>query len=144
MITLEEFVERLCRVGADRGPRAFPRSGRDREIMMLSIALSLDSGRSYTEREINDALNVWRRDVAPAIDIDHVILRRMLVDYGRLERTADGRAYRVGFPPRAVAFDLRIYDVDMPATVAAYQEYAAKKRRSGKAAAAKSTDRKRE
>ena len=140
MITLEEFVERLCRVGADRGPRSFPRSGTDREIMLLSIALSLDSARSYTEREINDALNVWRRDVAPAIDIDHVTLRRMLVDYGRLERTADGRAYRVGFPPKAVAFDLRIYDVDLPATIAAYQEYSADKRRRGKAAA---TDRKR-
>jgi hypothetical protein len=135
VITLEEFVERLCRVGADRGPRAFPRSGRDRDVMILSVVLSLDSGRSYTEREINDALNVWRRDVAPAIDIDHVTLRRRLVDYGRLERTEDGRAYRVGFPPRAVAFDLRIYDVDLPATIAAYLEHASKdaRRRRGEA-----------
>ena len=135
MITLEEFVERLCRVGADRGPRSFPRSGTDREVLFQSIVLTLDSARSYTEREINDALNLWRRDVAPAIDIDHVTLRRRLVDYGRLERTADGRAYRVGFPPKAAAFDLRIYDVDLPATIAAYLEYAAKKRQTAKARA---------
>lgn len=135
MITLDEFVERLCKVAADRGPRAFPRSGTDREVLFQSIALSLDSARSYSEREINDALNRWKRDVAPAIDIDHVTLRRLLVDYGRLERTADGGAYRVGFPPRAVAFDLRIYDVDLPTTIAAYQEYAAKKRQMAKARA---------
>jgi hypothetical protein len=132
VITLDEFVERLCRVGADRGPRAFPRSGDDREILLQSIVLTLDSGRSYTEREINDALQAWNRDVAPAIEIDHVTLRRKLVDYGRLERTDDGRAYRVGFPPRATAFDLRIWDVDLPGTVAAYREYAETKREQGR------------
>ena len=31
MISPEEFVERLCRLGADRGPRRFPRKQRDRE-----------------------------------------------------------------------------------------------------------------
>ena len=135
MITLDEFVERLCKVGADRGPRSFPRSGDDREILFQSIVLTLDSGRSYTEREINDALQAWNRDVAPAIEIDHVTLRRKLVDYGRLERTADGRAYRVGFPPKATAFDLRIWDVDLPGTIAAYQEWAADKRKAGRAEA---------
>lgn len=135
MISLDEFVERLCRVGADRGPRAFPRSGKDREILFQSIVLTLDSARLYSEREINDALNLWRRDVAPAIDIDHVTLRRTLVDYGRLERTADGRAYRVGFPPKAMAFDLAIYDLDLPGTIAAYLEYAARKREDGRARA---------
>ena len=54
---------------------------------------------------------------------------------GRPQRTEDGRAYRVGFPPRAVAFDLRIYDVDLPATIAAYLEHASKRREAGKARA---------
>lgn len=135
MVTLDEFVERLCRVGADRGPRSFPRSGVDREVLFQSIVLTLDSARSYSEREINEALLAWNRDVAPAIDIDHVTLRRTLVDYGRLERTADGRAYRVGFPPKAMAFDLRIWDVDLPGTIAAYKEWAADKRRAGRAEA---------
>lgn len=135
MITLDEFVERLCKLCADGGTRPFPRARRDREILMQSIVQSLDSARTYEEREINELLQSWQREIAPAIETDHVTLRRLLVDYGRLERTANGGAYRVGFPPRAVAFDLRIYDVDLPATVAAYREYAADKRRSGKARA---------
>jgi hypothetical protein len=122
MITLEEFVERLCLVGADRGPRGFPRRRRDREILMKSITLLLDSERSYRESEINDCLRSWGRDVAPAKRTDHVTVRRQLVDCGHLERTADGRSYRVGFPPRPMAFDLEVDDIDVRATVAAFVE----------------------
>jgi len=89
---------------------------------MQSFVLELDSGREYTERQINDALRRWKRDIAPAIETDHVTLRRLLVDWGRLERTADGRRYRVGFPPGGVAFDLDVYDLDLRATVAAFRD----------------------
>lgn len=130
MITLEEFVERLCRLGADRGPRRFPRRPRDRDILMRSIVMLLDAGRIYTEPEINASLESWRRDVAPAIETDHVTLRRLLVDHGHLERTVDGRAYRVGFPTRTVAFDLGIYEIDVRATVAAYREHLRSRRRA--------------
>ena len=63
MISPEEFVERLCRVGADRGPRKFPRKRRDREILMKSIVMLLDSARTYTEAEINEALLAWKAEV---------------------------------------------------------------------------------
>jgi hypothetical protein len=123
MISPEEFVERLCLLGADRGPRRFPRRRSDREILMKSIQLLLDSRRTYTEGEVNEVLKTWCRDVAPAIEVDHVTLRRMLVDYGELERTADGGAYRVGFPARPVAFDLEVDGVDVRATIAAFRAY---------------------
>ncbi len=132
MISAEEFVERLCRLGADRGPRLFPRSRNDREILFKSIRLLLDSARSYSESEINAELRAWIRDVAPAIEIDHVTLRRYLVDYGHLERPADGRAYRVGFPARPSAFALGVDDIDVRATIAAYREYLAKRPRRAK------------
>ena len=125
MIGVDEFVERLCKVGADRGPRGFPRNRRDRDILVQSFLLTLDSSRDYSEREINQALRAWKRDVAPAIETDHVTLRRLLVDLGRLERSADGARYRVGFPPGAVAFELGVYDLDLRATVGAYREYLA-------------------
>jgi hypothetical protein len=123
MISPEEFVERLCRVGADRGPRRFPRKMRDREILMKSITMLLDSDRTYTEAEINRILEDWKRDVAPAIETDHVAIRRALVDYGHLERSADGRAYQTGFPPRPLAFDLEVDQIDVLATVAAYVDH---------------------
>ena len=123
MISIDEFVERLCRLGADRGPRRFPKKRRDRQILMKSICMLLDSDRTYTESEINDALIEWNRDVAPAIDTDHVTLRRWLVDYGHLERTPDGARYRIGFPPASVVFDLEVDDLDLKSTIAAYREY---------------------
>lgn len=136
MISLEEFVERVVRLGADRGPRGFPRAPRDREILMKSITLDLDEKRTYSEREVNAHLRRWKREIAPAIECDHVTLRRWLVDYGHLERTRDGKEYRVGFPPKSVAFDLEIYDVDLRATVAAFlaeqqRKASAKKARRG-------------
>jgi hypothetical protein len=129
VITLDEFVERLCRLGADRGPRGFPRKPRDRAILMKSIVMLLDSDRTYSERQINALLEAWKRDIAPAIETDHVTLRRLLVDRGQLERSADGRAYRVGFPPAAAVFDLEVWDVDLRATIAAYREQEQDRRR---------------
>jgi hypothetical protein len=129
VISADEFVERLCKVGVDRGPRGFPRNRRDRDILIQSFLLTLDSSRSYPEREINQALRAWKRDVAPAIETDHVTLRRLLVDLGRLERTPDGARYRVGFPPGTAAFELAVYELDLPATVAAYRAYLASRPR---------------
>jgi hypothetical protein len=128
MITLDEFVERLCRLCADPVTRPFPRARRDREILLQSIVMLLDSTRTYEEREINEILKAWRRDVAPSIETDHVTLRRTLVDYGRLERTATGSSYRVAFPQRMTAFELGVYDVDLKGTIAAYRAYTAERR----------------
>jgi hypothetical protein len=130
MVSFEEFAERLIRLGAGWQLRPLPRRRLDREILMKSILLVLDSGRIYSEPEINAALQLWNVDVAPAIQTDHVTVRRMLVDYGHLERTADGRAYRVGFPPRPRAFDLEVEALDVRATIAAYRESHPRPRRS--------------
>jgi hypothetical protein len=140
VITVDEFVERLCRLGVD-GARPFPRARRDREILVESILMSLDSGATYRESEVNESLKRWNREVAPAIETDHVTLRRMLVDYGRLERTADGRFYRVAFPQRMTAFELEVYDLDLPAVLAAYRESMERQRKEKRAAAAKSESR---
>jgi hypothetical protein len=129
MICAEEFVERLCLVGADRGPRRFPRKKRDREILFESIVMQMDSAIEYTEPEINELLIDWKREIAPAIETDHVAIRRLLVDYGHLERTADGARYRVGFAARPVAFELDVHDLDLRATVAAFLDHVARKRR---------------
>lgn len=120
MISVEEFLERLCRMCGER-PRPLPRKRQDREILFKSILLQLDSTRTYTEPEINEILVQWNERIAPGIETDHVTLRRMLVDHGHLERKASGRSYRVGFPTRPPAFDLEIDDLDLPATIAAYQ-----------------------
>ena len=95
---------------------------------MKSIVMLLDSDRRYTESQINDVLQEWSRDVAPAINSDHVTVRRFLVDYGHLERTADGTMYRVGFPPRPIAFDLEVDEIDVRAKIAAFRDYSERRR----------------
>ena len=89
---------------------------------MKSILLTLDSSRTYTEPEINECIRAWNARVAPAIETDHVTLRRLLVDHGHLERRADGGTYQVGFPPSPLAFHLEVDDLDVVSTVAAYRE----------------------
>lgn len=137
MISVDEFVERLCKLGATPNPRPFPRASRDREILIESIRMSLDSSATYREREINESLKKWSREIAPAIQIDHVTLRRTLVDGGHLERTADGRFYRIAFPAKVTAFALGVYDLDLPAIVADYRERAAERRAVAKKARAR-------
>lgn len=132
MIYIEEFVERLCRLGVDRGPRRFPRKQKDREILIKSIRLCMRSDRVYSESQINESLQTWNREIAPAIDTDHVSIRRMLIDTGNLERTRDGGAYQLGFPPRPVAFDLEVDDLDLRATVAAYEAEAERQREASR------------
>ncbi len=95
---------------------------------MKSIVMLLDSDRTYTESQINDVLQEWNHDVAPAINSDHVTVRRFLVDYGHLVRTADGRMYQVGFPPHPIAFDLEVDEIDVRATIAAYRDYSERRR----------------
>lgn len=122
MISVEEFIERLCLICAARGPRRFPRKSRDRQIVMKSIVMTLDSSKTYSEVAINEAIQRWNAEVAPEISTDHVTVRRTLIDYGQLERTPSGKKYRVGFPPEPVAFDLEIDDIDVRATIAAYRD----------------------
>ena len=130
MISVEEFVERLCLIGADRGPRRFPRKQKDRQIIMKSILMSMDSVRTYTEGQVNEIIQDWNRDVAPAIETDHVTVRRWLVDYGLLERSPDGSTYRVGFPAASVVFDLEVEDIDLRGTVAAYLDQQSRRTRA--------------
>src|SRR5262245_48573129 len=121
MIGIDEFVERLCRIGAGRGPRRFPRRLRDRQILIKSIRMQMDPVTDYSEKDVNALLQRWLREIAPEIEVDHVTLRRLLVDYGEIDRTRDGAIYRIGYPARPAAFEVEIDDLDLRATVAAYR-----------------------
>ena len=55
----------------------------------LYIAQKFEPGRVYTEQEVNGVIHTW---VAFA---DYVLVRRDLVDLHCLDRTPDGREYRL-------------------------------------------------
>ncbi|GAA1363765.1 DUF2087 domain-containing protein [Streptomyces beijiangensis] len=64
-----------------------PRKPARRELLLAHLSETLfETGREYTEREVNDALLTVHDDFSA--------LRRYLVEGGRLLRTKDGSSYR--------------------------------------------------
>jgi len=118
-IPLDLFQRRLL-VMLVRSPiRHMPTRARDREILFRAVTRGLPADPT-DERTLNDALRSWLGHVAPSIGVDHVSLRRYLVEVGYLEREDDGSAYRVVSSPRtAPTFDPRVDEVDVASLVTA-------------------------
>jgi hypothetical protein len=97
-LTVEQFEERMAELCLRSGMAGWPRKRLDLHILLKSVVLTLDRDKDYTERQIGDKLAYWLVDICSAIDLDHVTLRRLLVDTGYLVRQADGSRYRVADP----------------------------------------------
>jgi hypothetical protein len=76
-------VDRFLRLGRiDR----YPASAADRrELLVWIVGQAIQPGEDLTERQVNERLLSYTDDV--------VLLRRYLVDFGLLERTASGSSY---------------------------------------------------
>lgn len=75
------------------GP-GLPRRRRDQWIVLRGAALVVDQAAVLDEKSLNEKLKAWLVTLGPFTALDHVSLRRALVDERFLERTADGAAYR--------------------------------------------------
>ena len=91
-ITLAEY-DRLVASWQRRSKRRPDFPGRKRTKARLAalhyILQAFEAGRDYNEAQVNASI----QDRNP-FDIDHVQLRRMMVDNAMLDRTADGSRYR--------------------------------------------------
>ncbi|MDR6415549.1 DUF2087 domain-containing protein [Pseudarthrobacter sulfonivorans] len=76
-------VDRFLRLGRiDR----YPASAADRrQLLAWIVSEAIQPGEDLTERQVNERLLTYTEDV--------VLLRRYLVDFGLLERTASGSSY---------------------------------------------------
>lgn len=72
--------------GVDGALSTFPTREKRRLILLRQIATRFAPGQTYTEKEVNAILS--------AVYTDHVLLRRLLIDYGFLTRRPDGSEYR--------------------------------------------------
>ena len=84
----ETLLRNLLQTGALQSLPANPH--------VLDTVLAVATGgfvrqRPYAEREVNDLLSAWLASVRARID--HVTLRRRMVDLGFLKRTRDGSRY---------------------------------------------------
>lgn len=95
IISADEFEKRLPYLCVTRRGGGLPRRRRDLHIVLRSATLLLDRAEQYTEAGINAALRRWLEQVGYNFRLDHVTLRRMLVDHGFVVRDAAGRRYRI-------------------------------------------------
>lgn len=108
-----EFEARLSAVCGGR-VMVLPRKRRDRHILFRAIAQTLENKSPYSERELNRSLNEWVASTGLDASLDHVSLRRYLVEYGYLLRDRAGRLYSVRINgKKAVRFDSGIKALDV-------------------------------
>ncbi|MBR4291218.1 MAG: DUF2087 domain-containing protein [Oscillibacter sp.] len=86
----------------DRGRlTAFPAKRKMKIVALFYLAGKFESGRIYSEMEINSILLDWHTFGDPAT------LRRELYDYYFLDRSVDSRSYQLSSkPPKPEDFDL--------------------------------------
>lgn len=92
-------LRRMKRLLANGPLVHLPGSGADLELLLALAATRFTAGRKYGEREVNDALAEWLQSFCAPGGIDHVTLRRSLVDARFLSRDRAGSTYETG--PRA-------------------------------------------
>lgn len=74
--------------------RRLPRSRKDTEVVLALAASALDPREVYTEKGVNEVLAEWMSGFTDAATMDHVTIRRYLVDGFFLLRDTGGKAYR--------------------------------------------------
>ncbi|MCM3761967.1 DUF2087 domain-containing protein [Alkalihalobacillus oceani] len=87
-ITEEEekaIIDKYFPDGADKSLKKFPPKEKQRLVVLREIVKQLDPAYVYDEKELNQVLK-WIYD-------DYVMIRRYLIEYGFLDRKADGSAY---------------------------------------------------
>jgi hypothetical protein len=113
-ISAREFQDRLLRLCVHSGMRGLPRKRRDQHILLKSVILTLDRTEEYTENAVNRKLQSWLNEVGCSIELDHVRLRRHLVDAEYLGRSRDGSRYWVAVLSRnQYRFESAIEDLDI-------------------------------
>lgn len=85
-----EFEQRLKHfLDGESRLLAFPARRKMKICCLFYLAQKIEAEREYAEREINDFLLLWHTFGDPAT------LRRELCDYGFLQRSRDGKVYRL-------------------------------------------------
>jgi len=82
----ETILKKYFPQGTSGSLTRLPAREKQRLAIVREIAQRFESGKNYTEPEVNQVLK--------AVYPDYSILRRYLVDYGFMERKTDGSRYR--------------------------------------------------
>ncbi|OZI10513.1 transcriptional regulator [Bacillaceae bacterium SAS-127] len=81
----EEIIRKFLPEGLKGCLKKFPPKEKQRLVVLREITKKLESERTYDEKELNQILK--------GIYDDYVMIRRYLIEYGLLDRKADGSQY---------------------------------------------------
>lgn len=129
-ITKEYFIKRLADLCLKSGSTGLPKNETSLHILLKSAILSFGQAEQLTEKEVNPKLEGWIKDVGQVNNLDHVSLRRELVDTGYITRSDDGSTYQVARPePYPDLFDEAIDQLDIRIEIEAAREEMARRKR---------------
>ena len=113
VISSGEFRKRIAQLCLTSRTVELPRRLRDRHILLKALSLRFNEGQLYTEVEVNRVIERWLNEVGQSLEIDHVTLRRTLIDEGYLRRDSNGLSYEVAhFDDMQFTFDADIDAID--------------------------------
>lgn len=110
-ITSVQFTNRF--VSLVLSGQGLPNKQLDRHILFISVIMGLESGREYSEKELNEALKMWTTQFGENLCMDHVTLRRFLVDEHYVKRDAAGAAYALATTDLPYTYDREIESLDL-------------------------------
>jgi hypothetical protein len=119
-ITEAQFTDRFASLAL--GSRELPKKQLDRHILLISSILKLEPGRRYSENELNDELRTWTSRFGGPFGLDHVTLRRYLVDEKYLPRDPAGGTYELATNGLPTTFDTSIRALDLDQLVSAAKQ----------------------
>lgn len=102
--------------------KELPKKPLDRHVLFISAILKLEPGRRYTESELNDELRAWAARFGGNSGLDHVALRRYLVDEKYLVRDSAGGTYELAAGPLPYEFDPSLRQLDLDKLVEAARQ----------------------
>lgn len=111
LITKSQFESRFIPLVIGGGS-LLKKSAEDQHILFLSAALRVEPGRDYREAELNEALKPWCTTFGGGFGLDHVTLRRHLVDEGYLLRDDAGASYTLNVNDLPIRYDSTIAELD--------------------------------
>lgn len=93
--TETEVRATLRRMLANGPLTALPRRPRDLDVFLMLAAARFEPQRAYSEAQVNDLLQAWLEPFSSPFGVDHVTVRRCLVDSRFLVRDQAGSTYRL-------------------------------------------------
>lgn len=115
-ISLAQFTDRFVALVLDA--RDLPKKAVDFNLLLYSATLGIEPGRTYSEAEVSDELERWILLFGRNFGLDHVTLRRFLIDGKYLRRDPAGTAYQLDPAGPRFTFDPAIRSVDLEALLA--------------------------